>query len=314
LNTYQYIAANTNTVCGNSPDQCETTAYCDGNSASCPAYPSATNGTSCTDGDACTQSDACQSGVCTPGSPVICTASDQCHDAGICDTGTGFCSDPAKADNTSCDDANDCTQTDSCQTGICTGSNEITCSASDSCHDAGSCNPTDGQCSNPDKPDGEACTGSNMCNQTNTCQVGVCSGSNPVTCAPPDQCHNTGVCNSNTGECSYTEKPDGTSCTDNNACTQNDACESGVCTAGTPISCSAQDQCHTAGVCDTGTGLCSNPERINGASCDDGNACTQTDQCQAGSCSGGNPVVCTASDQCHSSASATAGSATAPIL
>ena len=38
----------------------------------------------------------------------------------------------------------------------------------------------------------------------------------------------------------------------------------------------------------------------NGTSCDDGNACTQTDTCQAGSCLGSDPVVCTASDACHS--------------
>jgi hypothetical protein len=34
-------------------------------------------------------------------------------------------------------------------------------------------------------------------------------------------------------------------------------------------------------------------------SCDDGNGCTQTDTCQADICVGSNPVVCTASDQCH---------------
>ena len=31
----------------------------------------------------------------------------------------------------------------------------------------------------------------------------------------------------------------------------------------------------------------------------DGNVCTQTDTCQGGICVGSNPVVCTASDQCH---------------
>jgi hypothetical protein len=37
----------------------------------------------------------------------------------------------------------------------------------------------------------------------------------------------------------------------------------------------------------------------NGTHCDDGNACTQTDVCQSGSCVGSNPVVCTALDTCH---------------
>jgi slime mold repeat-containing protein len=37
----------------------------------------------------------------------------------------------------------------------------------------------------------------------------------------------------------------------------------------------------------------------NGTHCDDGNACTQTDTCQAGACVGGDPVVCTSQDKCH---------------
>jgi len=38
----------------------------------------------------------------------------------------------------------------------------------------------------------------------------------------------------------------------------------------------------------------------NGVACDDGNACTQTDQCDAGGhCIGSNSVVCAPSDQCH---------------
>jgi cysteine-rich repeat protein len=37
-----------------------------------------------------------------------------------------------------------------------------------------------------------------------------------------------------------------------------------------------------------------------GSPCNDGNACTQTDQCDsAGACTGGNVVICTALDQCH---------------
>jgi hypothetical protein len=36
-----------------------------------------------------------------------------------------------------------------------------------------------------------------------------------------------------------------------------------------------------------------------GGACNDGNACTQTDTCQAGACAGSNPVVCP-SDPCHS--------------
>src|SRR2546422_1040329 len=107
----------------------------------CPyTTPLRSDGTACNDGNACTQTDTCQSGTCTPGSPVVCTASDQCHDAGTCNPGTGQCSNPAKTDGTSCNDGNACTQTDTCQNGTCTGSNPVVCTASDQCHDAGICN------------------------------------------------------------------------------------------------------------------------------------------------------------------------------
>ncbi len=55
----------------------------------------------------------------------------------------------------------------------------------------------------------------------------------------------------------------------------------------------AADQCHVAGTCNPSTGTCSNPTRERHG-CNDGNACTQTDTCQSGACTGANPVVCTA--------------------
>ena len=64
-----------------------------------------------------------------------------------------------------------------------------------------------------------------------------------------------------------------------------------------PASCAALDACHVAGVC-ASTGLCTNPDQINGAPCNDGNACTQVDTCQAGACTGASPVVCVAADPC----------------
>ncbi len=88
-------------------------------------------------------------------------------------------------------------------------------------------------------------------------------------------------------------------CADGNACT-TDRCRKRVCQH-LPIAlvCTALDQCHVAGTCDPATGQCTNPLKPNGTACTDGNACTRTDTCQAGACVGGNPVVCTALDQCH---------------
>jgi hypothetical protein len=68
---------------------------------------------------------------------------------------------------------------------------------------------------------------------------------------------------------------------------------------GNPVTCTASDQCHVRAGCNPATGLCSNPTAANGTGCNDGNACTQTDTCQNGTCTGGNPKTCTALDQCH---------------
>jgi hypothetical protein len=55
----------------------------------------------------------------------------------------------------------------------------------------------------------------------------------------------------------------------------------------------------SAGTCNPATGACTNPAAADGTTCNDGNACSQTDTCQAGTCAGGNPLVCAPSHQCH---------------
>jgi MYXO-CTERM domain-containing protein len=56
------------------------------------------------------------------------------------------------------------------------------------------------------------------------------------------------------------------------------------------------------------------PAKPDGAACNDGNGCTQTDTCQAGACIGSNAVVCGALDQCHvaGTCSPATGSCTQP--
>ncbi|HET7539003.1 MAG TPA: RHS repeat-associated core domain-containing protein [Polyangiaceae bacterium] len=257
------------------------------------------NGVTCSDGDACTTSDSCQAGVCVGANPVVCTAQDQCHSVGVCAPATGQCSNPSKADGTSCSDGSACTQSDSCQAGACVGANPVTCTAQDQCHSVGTCDATTGLCSNPSKTNGTSCSDGNACTQSDTCQAGACVGASPVLCAALDQCHSAGTCDAATGACSNPALPDGSSCSDGNACTQLDSCQAGACVGTSPIACSALDQCHVAGSCNPGTGVCSNPPKTDGSGCSDSNACTQADSCQAGVCVGGNPVVCAALDQCH---------------
>ncbi len=234
-------------------DQCHTAGTCNASTGVC-SNPAATNGTACSDGNACTQGDTCQSGACASGSAVTCTASDQCHAAGTCDPSSGACSNPAAADGTACNDGNACTQTDTCSSGACTGSNPVTCVASDQCHTQGTCDPSSGTCSNPTVADGTGCSDGNACTQTDACQSGACVGSNPVVCTASDSCHQVGTCDPTAGTCSNPTVPDGTACSAGNVCTGGDTCSSGTCTQGPPVSIDDGNAC-TLDTCDPTNGV-----------------------------------------------------------
>ncbi len=124
---------------------------------------------------------------------------------------------------------------------------------------------------------GNGCYDGSVCTRTDTCQNGVCVGSNPVVCTAIDACHGVGTCDPSTGVCSNPNAPDGTTCNDGSACTQTDQCVSGVCTGSNPIVCTAQGACHVAGTCNPSTGTCSNPAAPDGTACSNGNACTVAD-------------------------------------
>ena len=213
------------------------TGACDASGATESAYSNElssakqANGAACDDGNACTQTDTCDNGVCVGGNPVVCTPLDPCHDAGTCDTGTGICSNPAKADGTACNDGDACTQTDTCQAGVCTGGNPVVCTALDTCHDPGVCDPHTGLCSNPQKPDGTACNDGQACTYLDVCTNGICGGT-PIACTD-DPC-NFLTCNG-TSTCTVTPKPEGTACDDGNACTAPDTCSGCICVGGPPV-------------------------------------------------------------------------------
>ncbi|MCB9629486.1 MAG: hypothetical protein H6725_19130 [Sandaracinaceae bacterium] len=154
-----------------SADECDDGEACTTDSCNAEGqcqHSSLDDDSSCDDGNACTQADTCQLGVCTGADPVVCTALDQCHDVGTCDPGTGVCSDPARDDDSSCDDGNACTQADTCQLGVCTGADPVVCVALDECHDVGICDPGTGVCPDPVADDGTTCM------TTGVCTMGTC--------------------------------------------------------------------------------------------------------------------------------------------
>jgi hypothetical protein len=142
------------------------------------------------------------------------------------------------------------------------------------------------------RANGTSCTDANACTRTDTCQVGVCTGGNPVVCAASDACHVAGSCNASTGTCSNPARPNGSTCSDGNACSTADACQSGQCVGTLMV-------CNDGQICTSDS--CSNGQCTfvpNTASCEDGNPCTAFDTCAAGSCVAGPALACNDHQSC----------------
>lgn len=159
------VCAGTPVVCP-AADDCHTAGTCDVVSGQC-SQPKKPDGTGCDDDDACTQSDSCSDGVCVGSDRVVCTASDNCHQVGVCDAVTGVCSDPVKTDGEDCDDGDLCTSVGTCVAGACIDEVPMVCPPDDECHEAGECAPATGMCSKPKKPDGTRCA-------DGVCEDGAC--------------------------------------------------------------------------------------------------------------------------------------------
>lgn len=164
--------------CYTGPNGTENVGICHGGTRTCNAQGT---GYGPCEGQVTPQTEICGNGqddncdgqvdegcVPDPCENVTCTQLDQCHDVGVCDPQTGNCSNPPKQDNSPCNDGNACTQSDTCQNGVCVGAFPVVCSPLSECHLSGTCNPGTGQCSNPQKPNGSVCS-------VGTCQNGICT-------------------------------------------------------------------------------------------------------------------------------------------
>jgi hypothetical protein len=255
-----------NTICGGTASvEADNTTDC---SACSMALSGAANGicdpipaaSTCTSNNACLMNGVCDAiGGCTGGIPKVCTAiPDGCHDPGVCDPGTGICSNPVKANNTACDDGNACTTGETCQTGACTPGTTVTCAAAPACKMPGICNTTTGVCDYANIPDGTTCTDANMCTTGDICTAGVCVPGTPTVCAVATMCKAPGVCDTSTGVCSQANLPDGTVCTDGDMCTVTDTCVAGACSSGAARNCDDSNVC-TTDSCVVGTGCLNVP-------------------------------------------------------
>jgi uncharacterized repeat protein (TIGR01451 family) len=242
------------------------------NNCACFNFPTG-EGTPCNDGDACTEGETCDASfTCVGGTAVDCNDDDPCTNDS-CDPDSGCVNAPV-----SCDDGNACT-TDSCDstTGACTYA-PVICNDDNGCTDD-SCDPGSGCVYDPNNApcdDGDACTTVDFCSD------GSCQSSGVLDCDDNEGCTDDS-CDPSSG-CVYTNNT--AACDDGNGCTTGDICGGGTCLGGAPVVCTPLDQCHDAGVCDPGSGTCSNPAKPDGTVCDDGNPTTTGDVCTAGICGG----------------------------
>jgi MYXO-CTERM domain-containing protein len=215
----------------------------------------AASGVKAPDGGSCTAPAQCQSGFCADGvcCDSACNAPSSCS---ACSMAAGATADGTCTllDGTPCDDGNPCTQVDTCMAGACVGTEPVVCPAPDLCTEA-YCDPTadGGACATTPAPDGTPCDDHDVCTQTDTCQGGVCMGTDPVVCPLQADCQTPGLCDPVTG-CSTKSAPvcgpadagaPPAPSADGAACAAATGCASGFCVAGICCDSACTAKCHS---------------------------------------------------------------------
>jgi len=236
---------------------------------------------------------------------VLCTASSDCHEAGVCDPATGLCSDPFAPVGTSCGDSS-------------TGE----CNAADSCDGSGACLDNFADSGSLCGDAGDECTNADACNATGACvdngfvDAGTsCGDSSTGECNAADSCDGSGACLDNFADSGSLCGDAGDECTNADACNATGACvDNGFVDAGTSCGDSSTGECNAADSCD-GSGACLDNFADSGSSCGDSTAeeCNAVDSCDGSgacldnfadagsSCGDSTAEECNAADSCDGS-------------
>lgn len=246
------------------------------------------NGSTCDDGKPCngTQQDVCSAGTCT-GPPCDCSSDSDCEDDGDLCNGVPYCHPFNKK----------------CENGlpiICGATNNSDCTVN-------LCEPEFGVCVPQFVNAGAPCSDGDPCTHEDACAGGVCASS-ALQCDDENPC-TIDTCDLGTGGCSFQLDVDG-ECDDGDACTAADHCLAGKCVGLIATPCSDGSEC-TDDLCDVDFG-CFNV--LNEAICEDGDACTQQDQCINGNCIAGTQASCDDDNFCTIDACDTAFGCTHPPL
>ncbi len=196
-------------------------------------------GESCDDNDPCTTGDTCVVASSTDTTLVCRGLEKNCDDSNpctidSCDIATGECVYTQLEDGTVCNDGNPCTIEDVCQSGSCIGK-EKPCNDANPCT-LDSCDEESGECINTPVADSTVCDDGNECTLEDVCEEGFCVGTEK-NCDDSNPC-TIDSCNPLSGECGYTNVPDGTDCSSVSSAGRS------ICIAGTCVNdwCQATDE------------------------------------------------------------------------
>ena len=275
--------------------------------------------------------DASTSAQCDDGNP--CTFGDLC-DKGGCSPGKMVCECKTDLDCAPKDDGNPCDGGLVCKQGACVNDGKVvTCPAGASTCVTSACDPKSGQCVSFAAPDGISCGAAGVCTTGGTCKAGSCQGAtvagcddgnactkdscdatgcshaamtgtacddgNP--CTSGEVCGSGGTCGGGTGKCTCKVDSECTAFDDGNLCNGVFSCQGGQCQpkVGSVVTCDkSQDGPCQINVCDSKTGGCGLSKQPGGMACSDGDACTLSEACTNGVCSGGSPANCDDGNAC----------------
>ncbi len=254
----------------------------------CDGIETCTNGHCESGGLPCAASEVCNPTTqkCEPSEPCV-SAADCVDDDNPCTQDAciaGFCSHPAFADGTSCDDGDRCNGLRTCKAGICQQPTApVVCTDDDPCTSdvcipaTGACTfqPIAGCCHDArDCDDGDACT-SDTCDASHTCRHGVVSCDDAAACT-------IDACDPVAG-CEHTVDPSCASCRTAAACPEDDdPCTEKACVGGrcgqvySATGCDDGDPC-TTDVCASDVGCTHIPIAsccVTASACEDRNVCT----------------------------------------
>jgi hypothetical protein len=274
---------------------------CNGSSG-CSNTPS---NAACDDGNVCNGIETCSATLgCQAGSALVCNDNNPCT-VDSCNPSTGCVYTPGNAGTVcrattgACDVADVCDGVNAACPVDAVASSSMVCRASaGACDVAESCDGTAKDCPADAKSTAECRASAGICDVAEICDglsndcpadgfvsAGTACG-NPTdsVCDNPDTCNGAGACLANNEPTTTLCRADAGQCDVAEYCDGAGNCPSDAFEpAGTACGDQSSGQCDAADTCN-GAGVCQANNVANGTACDDNNACTDSDSCQAGVC------------------------------